>query len=217
MAENFKRGIDPHSATARLMLGLPEDAELTDDQRQVGKTGNFSIMYAGGAPTIMRQLGCDKERATELLTALRNNMPGIKALNDAIIGSYRQRGYIRSIAGRHLSVDPNVAQARGEHRAEAALLNYLIQGSAAELMRDALRKIHGWATKEGLDSHIVNVVHDEVQMDIVRGELELLVENIPRLMGNETVEAYLPIKVDIQVSDGSWADKVDLEEFYGGS
>ena len=212
MAENFKAGIDPHSATARLMLGLPRDAELTDAQRQVGKTGNFSIMYAGGVPTIMRQLGCDEDRARELLRALRDSMPGIKALNDSIRDTYRERGYIMSIAGRHLSVDPAVAEKRGQHRAEAALLNYLIQGSAAELMRDALIKVHNYLHDAHMESHMVNVVHDEIQMDGSWEELNRLVEQVPILMGNEQVEQYLPIEVDIEISETSWADKHPLED-----
>lgn len=211
MAENFKRGIDPHSATARLMLGLPADAELTDAQRQVGKVGNFSIMYAGGVPTIMRQLGCDEDRAKELLRALRSSMPGIKALNDEIRETYRKRGHIKSIAGRHLSVDPAVAEARGQHRAEAALLNYLIQGSAAELMRDALIKVHKYLHDSRCSSHMVNVVHDEIQFDVLSAELPLLVEHVPDLMGNELVEQYVPIEVDMEISETSWADKHPLE------
>lgn len=212
MAENFKAGIDPHSATARLMLGLPKDAELTDAQRQVGKTGNFSIMYAGGVPTIMRQLGCDEDRARELLRALRDSMPGIKALNDEIRDTYRQRGHIKSIAGRHLSVDPVVVEKRGKNRAESALLNYLIQGSAAELMRQALVKIHGFLAENGLRSHMVNVVHDEVQLDGADDELECLRVSLPTLMGSEQVEEYVPVEIDLEISRTTWADKHPLED-----
>lgn len=212
MAENFKAGIDPHSATARLMLGLPKDAELTDAQRQVGKTGNFSIMYAGGVPTIMRQLGCDEDRARELLRALRDSMPGIKALNDEIRETYHKRGYIKSIAGRHLSVDPAIVEKRGQQRAEAALLNYLIQGSAAELMRDALIKVHHYLHEAHMETHIVNVVHDEIQIDGTWEELGRLREQLPPLMGHELVAQYVPIEVDMEISETTWADKHAMED-----
>lgn len=211
MANNFKAGIDPHSATARLMLGLEADAELTDAQRQVGKTGNFSIMYAGGVPTIMRQLGCDKEEASRLLGRLRATMPGIKALNDEIRHTFRKRGYILSIAGRHLSTDPAIVASKGADRAESALLNYLIQGSAAELMRHSLIKIHKRLASDGIQSHMVNVVHDEVALDCIREELSYLVETIPLCMADEEVEKYVPIEVDMKVSETSWADAHALE------
>lgn len=207
MCENFAKGIDPHTATARLMLGLDDTVELTDAQRQVGKTGNFSIMYAGGVPTIMRQLKCDKEEAKRLLARLRATMPGIKELNDELIHTFRTRGYVRSIAGRHLSVDPAIVAKSGMDRAESALLNYIIQGSAAELMRHGLIKMHYWLRDRGFQSHIVNVVHDEAQLDVVIPELEALCANLPRLMGNAEVEEYVAIAVDIEVSETSWADK----------
>lgn len=211
MADNFKAGIDPHSATARLMLGLPPDAELTDDQRQVGKTGNFSIIYMGGVPTIVRQLGCSEKEAGRLLKKLKAGMPGVKDLFEQITTTYRERGYITTIAGRHLTVDPGIVERRGAQRAEAALLNYLIQGSAAELIRHALIKIHRQLASQGLQSHVVNVVHDEVQVDGRWSELDVLLDIIPDCMGNEEVEAYVPIVVDIEISETTWADKHALE------
>lgn len=211
MAENFKRGIDPHSATARIMLGLPPDAELTDEQRQVGKTGNFSIIYMGGVPTIVRQLGCSEEEAAKLLAKLKSGMPGVRALYDEIVSTYHERGYIMTIAGRHLTVDPGVVERKGQRRAESALLNYLIQGSAAELIRDALIKIHAWLREQGMMSHMVNVVHDEIQMDGTWDELDTLIENVPPLMGNAMIEEFVPILVDMEISETTWAEKHPLE------
>lgn len=211
MADNFKAGIDPHAATARVMLGYPADRELTDAERQVGKTGNFSIIYAGGVPTIMRQLKCDERRAAQLLKALKAGMPGIKALNNEIYSIYDDRGYIKTIAGRHLTVDPAIVKKRGENRARSALLNYLIQGGAAELMRDALRKTHYMLADQGFKAHMVSVVHDEIQIDAPEGELERLQLLVPPCMGNEEVESYVPIGVDMEVSRQSWADKTKYE------
>jgi DNA polymerase-1 len=206
MAENFKKGLDPHTATACLMLGIsPED--ITDDDRQVGKTGNFSIMYAGGIPTIMRQLGCSPARAKELLNALHRSMPGIKQLQKEIIKTCKERGYIMSIAGRHLTPDPKAIESKGLSRAESALLNYLVQGSAAELMRDALRNVHTQLRAEGMASHIVNVVHDELAIDAPAEELDTLTHVVPTYMGSELVEAIVPIAVDTELSGESWADK----------
>lgn len=211
MADNFKAGIDPHSATARIMLGLPPDAELTDEQRQVGKTGNFSIIYMGGVPTIVRQLGCSESEAKSLLAKLKRGMPGAKNLFDELQSVYRERGYIMTIAGRHLTVDPAIVEKRGKFRAEGALLNYLIQGSAAELIRDALIKIHRELSEQSLTSHMVNVVHDEVQIDGCWSELERLRVLVPQCMGNAQVEEFVPIGVDMEISETTWADKHPIE------
>lgn len=211
MADNFKAGIDPHSATARIMLGLASDAELTDEQRQVGKVGNFSIIYMGGVPTLVRQLGCTEAQARKLLKKLKSGMPGAAALFAELQETYKERGYIRTIAGRHLTVDPAIVEKRGQFRAEGALLNYLIQGSAAELIRDALIKVHTWLAENGMASHVVNVVHDEIQVDGAWDELDALLAGVPRHMGNPEVEEFVPIAVDIEISETTWAEKHALE------
>lgn len=207
MAEVFKQGTDVHSATARLMLGKSEDEDLSDADRQVGKVGNFSIIYMGGVPTLMRQLKCDEDEAKRLLKKLKETMPGARKLMDAILEVYHDRGYIESIAGRPLTHDPKVEAKKGRKRAESALLNYLIQGSAAELLRDALIKTHHGLEELGMESHIVNNVHDEVTIDAVEPELATLAELVPQWMDNAQVAEYVPVVVDMEVSRESWADK----------
>lgn len=210
MCENFKAGIDPHSATAKIMLGIDDDRELSDNERQVGKTGNFSIIYMGGVPTLVRQLGCSEAEAKVLLKKLKAGMPGARDLMNVILEVYHDRGHILSIADRPITHDPAVEKKKGIKRAESALLNYLIQGSAAELQRDAIIAVHHGLAKEGMRSHIVNQVHDEVAIDAPKDELERLALLVPEWMKNSRVEEYVPIEVDMEVSDRSWADKQKL-------
>lgn len=203
----FERGEDVHAATARLMLGKEEHEELSDAERQVGKVGNFSIIYMGGVPTLVRQLRCDETTAKKLLKQLHERMPGARALLAEILDVYHGRGHILSLSGRQLKHDPNIEKKKGIKRAESALLNYLIQGSAAELLRDALIKVHYGLQKEGFASHIVNNVHDEIAIDAVHCELDDLAILVPQWMGNAEVEEYVPIEVDMETSTRSWADK----------
>lgn len=208
MSASFKQGIDPHVATGKLMLGIG-DRDLTDSERQVGKTGNFSVMYAGGAPTIMRQLKCSEERARELLKRLHEALP-VKELQKEIQEVYAERGYVKTIAGRHLVHDPKIERTKGLNRAKAALLNYIIQGSAAELMRDALRNVH--TGLRDYESHMVNVVHDELAVDTRAKEAEVVAKLVPSLMGNEQIEEVVPIGVSVEVTETNWADKEPLKE-----
>jgi DNA polymerase-1 len=212
MVEAYKKGMDAHSSTARLMLGLPDEHELTDDERQVGKTGNFSIVYSGGKPTIIRQLTragipCDEARAKELLAALNARMPGVKQLKKMIIDTYHERGWVETVAGRRLTPDPKIAAKKGKDRAESALLNYVIQGSAAEIMRHALRHIHKGLLEGDFTSHLVNVVHDEAAIDCLEDEVDKVVELVPHWMDYPLVSAVVPIETDLELSDTSWADK----------
>ena len=198
LADEINNGSDPHRVTAQ---GLYQKDEVTEEERQVGKTLNFSIIYGGGTPTIMRQLSVPYKEARRLLSAYHQTRPGIKALNETISNTLGMRGYIQSLYGRHLHVHE-------DHKA----LNALIQGSAADLMRDAVVNVHHYLNAVEFRSHIVNIVHDEIIIDANRNEIVTLVNTIPILMGNKIVEEYVSISTDCEISYTNWADK---EEYNG--
>ena len=197
LATEINNGSDPHLVTAQ---GLYSSERITDDQRQVGKTLNFSIIYGGGAPTIMRQLGVDYKEAKRLLKAYHETRPGITRLNEQIAETLNTRGYIQSLYGRRLHVDE-------QHKA----LNALIQGSAADLMRDSVVRVDKFLSTK-FASHIVNIVHDEIIIDADKNEIEHIVTHVPLLMGNKIVSEFVNISTDCEWSTTNWADK---EEYNG--
>jgi DNA polymerase-1 len=192
LSDEINNGMDPHLVTAQ---GLYNKHDVTDEERQVGKTLNFSIIYGGGTPTIMRQLGVNYKEARRLLKAYHATRPGIKQLKDIIAQKLHSQGYITNLYGRRLRVQE-------DHKA----LNALIQGSAADLMRDSVVRVHEELYNK-YASHIVNIVHDEIIIDADNNETESLVFVVPSLMGNKTVEDYVKIEVDCEISRTSWADK----------
>lgn len=199
LANELKNGLDPHLESARgifpgktLDLSTPEGKQM----RAAGKILNFSIQYGGGVPTVMRQLKCSRGEAASLLKAYHKARPGIKALKEAVWNRYQEVGYIRTLDDRQLHPS-----------SEHLTLNALIQGSAAELMRDALRKIHEHTTFPWCASHLVNTIHDEAVLDAAEDEIPGLVHDVPDLMGNKTVEKIVPIEVSCEISRTSWADK----------
>jgi len=198
LANEINTGADPHRITAQ---GLYNRSDISDEERQVGKTLNFSIIYGGGTPTIMRQLGVPYKEARRLLNAYHDTRPGIKALNENIGQTLESRGYITSLYGRRLHILES-------HKA----LNALIQGSAADLMRDSVVRVNQMLyTKYA--SHIVNIVHDEIILDATLNEIPSLVKVIPTLMGNKMVEEFVSIETDCEISWTNWADK----EAYNGN
>ena len=198
LANEINTGADPHRITAQ---GLYNRSDISDEERQVGKTLNFSIIYGGGTPTIMRQLGVPYKEARRLLNAYHDTRPGIKALNENIGQTLESRGYITSLYGRRLHILES-------HKA----LNALIQGSAADLMRDSVVRVNQMLyTKYA--SHIVNIVHDEIILDVILNEIPSLVKVIPPLMGNKMVEEFVSIETDCEISWTNWADK----EVYNGN
>lgn len=197
LATEINNGSDPHTITAQ---GLYNKSEVTQEQRQVGKTLNFSIIYGGGTKTIMMQLGVPFKEARRLLNAYHTTRPGIKILNEQIAQTLNSRGYISNLYGRRLHVET-------EHKA----LNALIQGSAADLMRDSVVKVDKFLAKN-MASHIVNIVHDEIVIDADKNEVNEIVTIIPTLMGNKTVSRFVTIGTDCEISYTNWAEK---EEYNG--
>lgn len=196
LADEIRNGMDPHLETAK---GLFAKTNISDEERQVGKTLNFSIIYGGGTPTIMRQLGVDYKEAKRLRDAYHETRPGIQKLNAKIATTLEERKYITNLYGRRLHVDE-------PHKA----LNALIQGSAADLMRASVVRVDEYLNNYA--SHIVNVIHDEIMLDVVLAEANEIVYNVPRLMVNELVHDVVPIEVDCEVSTATWADKEAYNE-----
>lgn len=216
MADNFRAGIDAHTSLAKLLmdyLKVEYTEPLTDVQRQVyGKTPNFAIVYAGGKPTIKRQLAkagipCDDKMAKEILDAIRGTMPGVRGLMDMLAEEAKQKGYVFDIFGRHYRPDYTIPY----NDAVRKLLNALLQGGAAGLTREAVVKVAHGCAELGLKAHIVNVVHDEIIMDSPLDELPALAEYVPVWMGNPTVEPVVPVTVGMEVAYENWADKEEYD------
>lgn len=197
LVEEITSGLDPHLVTAQ---GLYGREDITDEERQVGKTLNFSIIYGGGTPTITRQLGVDYPEAKRLLKAYHATRPGISLLRKSIDRTLGLRGYIVNTHGRHLHITES-------HKA----LNALIQGSAADVMREAVVNTHAHLNQQHKYSHIVNIIHDEIMIDADNSEVEYLVDEIPVCMTPTKINEIIPIEVDVEWSPTSWAEKEHYE------
>lgn len=198
MAQAILDGKDLHTESAMAALGL---SELTDEQRQVGKTLNFSMVYGGGRPTLMRQLGIEFKEAGVLLRNFHGRWPGIQLVQNAITARLQERGYITTLWGRHLHPE-------SEHKA----LNALVQGCAADLMRAALVKVHRHLDSNLMASHLVLTIHDELVLDATEHEIPYLVDVVPTLMDYSPVSEVVPIGTDCEISWTTWADKEPYEK-----
>jgi DNA polymerase-1 len=197
LVNEITEGLDPHYETAKGLFGRDD---ISDEERQVGKTLNFSIIYGGGVKTIIRQLGVDYKEAKRLLDAYHDTRPGINRLRDSIANTLGERGYLINSSGRHLHVEES-------HKA----LNALIQGSAADVMRKACINVANFLDEHACASHIVNIIHDELMIDAAKTEYDLLTYTVPKLMVPTEINKIIPIEVDCEFSTTNWADK---EEYF---
>lgn len=235
MAEVFREGADLHAETASGVFDCTVSS-VSDEQRQVGKTLNFSIVYGGGIRTLLRQgVVSSFDEGHEMLTAFHAAWPGIgwARMEHGVNCPFRRdidekcgkketrcvwvpanRGTMawhitQRISERGYIVDPwgRHLHPRGAHSA----LNALCQGSAADLKKWAMIQIHNWAEEVKIKSHMVNEVHDEILMDAAFKELPLLAEKVPDLMTYPQLAKVVPIRPEPQVSYTTWADKEDYE------
>lgn len=205
-AEQIRAGVDSYTAVAKLVTGKDE---VTDEERQDWKRTYLSLLYGGGVKTIQLQFPeLNRAQAKAMIDTFHDNWPAVNELQARVQRQHQRRGYIVGIDGRHLHMEEY-----GEHK----LLNKLIQGSAAGLMKQALRNAHRFLTRTGppyLESRMVSVIHDELILDGPVHELEELNQEIPPLMVvREDVNEIVPILVDHEVSITTWADKVGYEEW----
>ena len=208
LADRLQEGLDPYTAiVAHLYSKAPED--LTDNERQTGKILFLSLMYGGGGRTVMNQFDVSYPEAKRMIKQFHAAWPGVRRLQDLCAGQAERKGYIKTPWGRHLHPEEF-----GEHK----LLNKLIQGSAADLMKAALLETDGWLTlNDAIESHMVSVVHDEIQFDGPLDEAAILHDEVPHLMcaadpTTAEIGEVIPILVDHDVSTTNWAEKQPYEE-----
>lgn len=209
-AEQIRSGVDSYTAVARLATGK---AEVTAEERQVWKRIFLAILYGAGVKRV-REVWTEETGevvsiafAKNIVDQFHRNWPAVKRLQSSVIHTHNSRGFIRTPWGRHLH-----AEEYGEHK----LLNKLIQGSAADLMKQALLEVDEYlSNRPNLEAQMISVIHDEIILDAREAEIPLLAHDLPVLMSKPAGEIndIVPITVDVEVSLTNWAEKMDLAEW----
>lgn len=195
MLEAFKNGRDIHATTAAKIFQVPLD-EVTSDMRRKAKTANFGIIYGISAFGLSQRLGIPRGEAKEIIDAYFKEFPAVKSYMDSSIEKARKDEYVETLLGRRRYLrDINSRNMTMRGFAERNAINAPIQGSAADMIKVAMIHVHEWMKKEGLRSKMILQVHDELVFDAHLDELELLRQEIPRLMA-DAVKLSVPIIVE---------------------
>lgn len=200
MIAAFREGKDIHQATASRLFNVAL-AEVTTDMRRQAKTANFGIIYGISAFGLAQRLHIGRSEAAALIKAYFTEFPAIKTYMDHIIEQAGKQGYVTTLLGRKRFLpDINSRNAALRGFAERNAINAPIQGSAAEMIKIAMIRIHQWMQQEKLRSHMVLQVHDELVFDAHQDEIELLMQQIPQIM-QEALPLKVPVEVDAHVGD----------------
>lgn len=172
MLEDFKNGLDIHTATAAKVYGIPLH-EVSKTQRSNAKMVNFGIIYAISAFGLSQRLGIPRKEAATLIDNYFIQYPGIKNYMSETLDFARSHGYVKTILGRRRYLkDINSANHTVRSAAEREAINAPIQGSAADLIKVAMLQIHDELKKRNLKTTMTLQVHDELVFDAFNPEIE---------------------------------------------
>ena len=194
MCEAFKTGRDIHTATAAKVYNVPE-AEVVKEMRYKAKSVNFGIIYGQGAFGLADNLGISRAEAKEIIDNYKKEFSGINKYMDDSINYAREHGYVQTLMGRKRWLkDINSANFTIRAFAERNAINSPIQGTAADMIKMAMTKIHYAMKKEKLKSKMILQVHDELVFDALKEEVEILK---PLIL--ENMKSALPLPNDVPV------------------
>ncbi len=194
--EAFNQGGDIHRQTAAIIFSVPPD-QVTPEMRAQAKTINFATIYGQGPFALSRQINSSMEDARSFIARYFERFAGVRAFLDRQIALAREQGYVETIFKRRRYIpeirDRNFnMRAYGERNAQ----NSPLQGSAADLIKVAMRRIHGAIRDEGLRGRMLLQVHDELVFDVPPEELPRMRELVKTHMEG-VVELRVPLVVDL--------------------
>ncbi len=202
MIGDFLSGNDIHAATASKIFGV-ELADVTREMRSRAKTANFGIIYGISSFGLSERLTIGRKEAKDLIDGYFNSYPGVKTYMDESINKARDVGYVTTMFGRKrylADIHSRNQVVRGN--AERNAINAPIQGSAADIIKIAMVKIHERMKAEKFSSKMILQVHDELIFEVVNDEFERLKEMVLFEMSN-AVKLDIPLKVDWGIGN-SW-------------
>ncbi len=204
MLDAFNRGIDIHSTTASKVFNVSLD-QVTSDMRRKAKMVNFGIIYGISAFGLAQRLEIPRSEAKEIIDNYFQEFPSIKRYMDNAVVEAREQEYVETLLGRRRYLrDINSRNMTERNFAERNAINAPIQGSAADMIKIAMIRVHEFLKKEKLKSSMILTVHDELVFDAHHSEIEILKERVNELMVNAMP---LPVRMETGMGVGkNWLE-----------
>ncbi|MEO6187980.1 MAG: DNA polymerase I [Ginsengibacter sp.] len=174
MVDAFKQKKDIHTATASKVFGVDE-ADVTKEMRYKAKSVNFGIIYGQGAFGLAENLNISRTEAKEIIENYKKQFAGIQKFMDYSINFCRENGYVQTLMGRKRWLkDINSGNFTVRGYAERNAINSPIQGTAADMIKLAMIKIHEEFKRQNFRSKMIMQVHDELVFDAHKSEVETI-------------------------------------------
>ena len=175
LLEAFRRGEDIHRTTAAAVYGVPL-TDVTYDMRRVAKTANFAMVYGSSAFGLAQQTGLSQDEAAQFMAAYFARFPRVQQYVESTKKQAAERGYVETLLGRRRYF-PELARGSkagsGQRRAaERMAINAPIQGSAADIIKIAMIRLHQALQEKKLRSRMILQVHDELVLEVPQEEID---------------------------------------------
>jgi DNA polymerase-1 len=199
LLEAFRRGEDIHSSTGSLMFEVPIN-EVNSDMRRIAKVLNFGVIYGLSPHGISQQTGFSREEGAKFIESYFSNYPGVSQYIENVKDQAHANQYVETVSHRRRYLpDINASNFNVRGAAERMAINMPIQGTAADIMKLAMIRVHDRLQRENLRSKMLLQVHDELVFEVPRDELN----DIQKLVYDE-MPAALELDVTLKV-DTKWA------------
>ncbi len=204
LIETFENDEDVHRRTASLIFGTPMD-KVTATQRNQAKTINFGVIYGMGPMRLARENGVSMMEAKKFIEDYFAKYPGIQKFTTEMVELARKQGYVTTLLGRKRLIpeihSTNIGlKITGEHMA----VNTPIQGSAADLIKVAMVRLHEKLKQKKMETAMLLQVHDELVFEAPKDEVEAAKKMIVYEMEN-AMKLKVPLRVDVGVGK-SWLE-----------
>ena len=194
LIEAYKEAQDIHRITASQVFHIPFE-EVTDLQRRNAKAVNFGIVYGISSFGLSQDLSISKKEAQQYIESYFATYPKIKSFLDGLVEHAKENGYVTTMFGRRRPV-PELSSSNFMQRSfgERVAMNSPIQGTAADIIKIAMIRVHDRLIKEGLKSRLILQVHDELLVETAKEERDI-VEKILE----EEMHGAADLKVSLEI------------------
>ena len=206
MCDAFRQNKDIHTATASKVYGVSE-SEVTKEMRYKAKSVNFGIIYGQGAFGLADNLGISRTEAKAIIDNYKKEFAGITRYMDDTINFAREHGYVQTLMGRKRWLrDINSANFTVRGFAERNAINSPIQGTAADMIKLAMVKVHEAFIKNKFQSKMIMQVHDELVFDALKEEVDAIKPVIIDCMQTAMLLPHeVPVVAEVGVGD-NWLE-----------
>ncbi|MBQ3635369.1 MAG: DNA polymerase I [Bacteroidales bacterium] len=204
LIDAFLNGEDVHRATAAKVYNVsPED--VSREQRSKAKTANFGIIYGISAFGLAERLDISRAEAKELIDGYFASFPAVKVYMDKAVADVRESGIARTLMGRIRELpDINSRNATIRGIAERNAINAPIQGTAADIIKIAMIRVHDALMAHNLRAKIILQVHDELVLDVPAEEVDEVSAILKSEMEN-AAHLSVPLTAEVGIGD-NWLE-----------